>query len=85
MLTNASMPGTVKIGKTERPIQERIDELQTTGVPTPFVCEALFAAVDHTDAERRAHTRFRDFRINSNRECKDRSKIRPGAGAILGQ
>lgn len=74
ILSNASMPGTVKIGKTERHIQERLDELQTTGVPTPFVCEALFAAIDHTAAERCAHAHLKVVRVHPNREFFNASR-----------
>lgn len=37
VLTNPSMPGLVKIGKTtQKEVSERMTQLYTTGVPTPF-------------------------------------------------
>lgn len=68
VLSNESMPGTLKIGKTERPINQRIDELQTTGVPTPFMCEALFASNDYDSDERRIHKEFKACRVHPARE-----------------
>lgn len=39
LLTNACMPGIVKIGKTTRKdLLQRMKELYTTGVPVPFEC-----------------------------------------------
>ena len=39
LLTNEAMPGYVKIGFTERTVEERIEELsKPTGVPMPFDC-----------------------------------------------
>lgn len=39
LLTNACMPGIVKIGKTSRAdLQNRMKELYTTGVLVPFEC-----------------------------------------------
>ena len=38
-LTNAAMPGIVKIGMTDRDdIRRRMSDLYTTGVPLPFDC-----------------------------------------------
>ena len=40
VLTNPSMPGLVKIGKTARgDVNARLSELYSTGVPVPFECE----------------------------------------------
>ncbi|MDR1910121.1 MAG: GIY-YIG nuclease family protein, partial [Spirochaetaceae bacterium] len=38
VLTNPAMPGLVKIGKTTNEIQNRLNDLNTTGVPFPFDC-----------------------------------------------
>jgi len=39
VLTNPTMPGLVKIGKTSRDsVMARLSELYTTGVPLPFEC-----------------------------------------------
>lgn len=39
VLSNESMPELVKIGRTNRTVEQRIRELQSTGVPTPFKVE----------------------------------------------
>jgi len=36
ILSNPSMPGLVKIGRTHREVSTRMNELNSTGVPTPF-------------------------------------------------
>jgi len=45
VLSNAKMPGMVKIGSTTRRVEERVEELSgATGVPTPFTVEAYFSS-----------------------------------------
>ena len=36
VITNSAMPGFVKIGKTDRTIQERLRDLDKTNIPVPF-------------------------------------------------
>tara|TARA_B100000780_G_scaffold162481_1_gene113595 strand:+ start:237 stop:377 length:141 start_codon:yes stop_codon:yes gene_type:complete len=38
VLTNDSMPGLVKIGRTSGSIEKRMRDLYKTGVPIPFNC-----------------------------------------------
>ena len=38
VLTNPAMPKLVKIGKTGRGVETRLNDLYTTGVPLPFEC-----------------------------------------------
>ena len=39
VLTNAAMPGLVKIGKTaQKDLNKRLEQLYGTGVPVPFDC-----------------------------------------------
>lgn len=55
ILTNKSMPNTVKVGKTTKTPDNRAQELASTGVPTPFEIE-YYAFFDDMDAaERIAH------------------------------
>ena len=42
LLVNESFKGLMKVGITRRPVRQRLKELGTTGVPTPFVC--IYAA-----------------------------------------
>lgn len=72
ILTNAAMPGYIKIGlvesDTHQALQNRMRSLDSTGVPRPFDC--LYAAVvaDYAMVERSLHEVFADRRVRSNRE-----------------
>ena len=71
VLTNAAMPGIVKIGMTDRPdVQQRMGDLYTTGVPLPFDCVIAREIEDRAAAEieRALHTAFGPNRINPSRE-----------------
>ncbi len=70
ILSNAGMPGLVKIGRTERLPQSRAKELQTTGVPHPFVIEFTLHVSDCHLAERGVHQLLqrRGVRATSDRE-----------------
>ena len=46
VLSNSSMPGLLKVGYTVRSIEDRINELSSTGVPTRFDLE-FFCEVDN--------------------------------------
>lgn len=68
VLTNPAMPGIVKIGRTNRSVVARSEELWTTGVPAPFEvhCEVKFP--DCHLAEAIAHREFEEFRFSKSRE-----------------
>jgi formylglycine-generating enzyme required for sulfatase activity len=68
ILSNPSMPGLLKIGCTERGVEERIAELSSTGVPTPFEIEAIFESADPRQDEQQVHEVFRNHRLANNRE-----------------
>lgn len=69
VLTNPSMPGLVKIGKTTRgSIEVRLSELYSTGVPVPFECAYAGRVQDETRVERAFHLAFGPYRINPKRE-----------------
>jgi hypothetical protein len=69
VLTNAVMPGVVKIGKTDKEdVAMRVKELFTTGVPVPYDCVYACTVDDNTIAERSMHDRFSEHRINPKRE-----------------
>lgn len=71
LLTNACMPGIVKIGKTSRSnLQNRMKELYTTGVPIPFECAyACRIKLSHmSKLETALHNAFEPDRVNQNRE-----------------
>ncbi len=71
VLTNAMMPGIVKIGMTTRKdVQARMKELYGTGVPLPFKCEFACSvkASRCKELEHALHLAFHPYRINPNRE-----------------
>lgn len=68
ILTNESMPDFVKIGFTHGVVEERLRQLDRTGIPLPF--EVYYAAivVDAEKEERWLHSIFADRRVRDNRE-----------------
>lgn len=68
ILTNKAMPGLIKIGQTARTVQERADELYTTGVPIAFDIAHEFPCENHEKLERQMHTELEKHRFNENRE-----------------
>lgn len=68
ILSNPSMPGLLKIGKTTRDVGQRASELWQTGVPTPFVVEREFYSPNCDELEARAHEEFSEFRVSQGRE-----------------
>ena len=72
VLTNPAMPDLVKIGFTSRrDLNERMKDLQTTGVPLPFECAWALEVEDDQvgqNLELALHKSFRSHRINPNRE-----------------
>jgi len=69
VLTNSSMPGLVKIGKTsqDQP-RSRVAQLYTTGVPVPFDIEYACEVGDADAVESAPHQAFDPNRINPWRE-----------------
>jgi len=65
---NDSMEGIVKIGKTARHPNERLKELQTTGVPTPFRIVVAYFCFDPEALESSVHNSLSEFKVSSNRE-----------------
>lgn len=70
VLSNVSMPGLVKIGRTDRTLEQRISQLNTTGVPTPFVLEHSVTTSNSVMAEKEIHAALavRGVRNTGNRE-----------------
>jgi hypothetical protein len=68
VMTNESMPGIVKVGRTSLLPEDRARDLYTTGVPRPF--KVMYrSATSRLDAvERRAHESLEGSRINAGRE-----------------
>ncbi len=69
VLRNEAIPNLIKIGKTQRKdIQERMNELYSTGVPLPFECLWAGEVNDCRKIESILHNAFRHNRINPKRE-----------------
>ncbi len=62
------MPGLIKLGKTTTHPSQRMAELHSTGVPTPFTLELSATVTDCHFSERAAHTALAKFRVSGNRE-----------------
>ena len=69
IMSNPAFPNLLKIGKTSKdPTSNRINELNTTGVPYPFRCEYYALVTNHDLFERMVHKELNQFRTNENRE-----------------
>ncbi len=67
-LINQSMPGLVKVGHTTRTPEKRLQELDTTSVPTPFKIGAAFAVIEPEKCESSIHEELKEKRENKGRE-----------------
>jgi hypothetical protein len=79
VLTNAAMPGLIKIGKTSGDVADRIKQLDTTSLPLPFECFYAAEVADVDKVERAIHEAFGDHRIRKNREFFKISPDKPKA------
>ena len=68
VLTNPAMPKLVKIGKTVRGVEARLNDLYTTGVPLPFECAYAARVEDMDKLEKAFHNAFGPYRVNPRRE-----------------
>ncbi|MGL5902415.1 MAG: GIY-YIG nuclease family protein [Cetobacterium sp.] len=68
-LINPGMPGYVKIGKTKRDVEKRVNELSSsTGVPHKYACAYSIEVSDCHIVEKKLHEDFSQYRVNNNRE-----------------
>ena len=68
ILINEAMPGIIKIGWTDKSVEERMKELDRTATPLPFTCYYAKRVDDPTFVEQKLHQAFDEFRIRDNRE-----------------
>jgi len=69
VLSNPSMPGMVKIGRTAHDdANTRIAQLYTTGVPVPFTLEFAARVPNSDEVEKALHIAFAPHRVNPKRE-----------------
>lgn len=84
VLTNETMPGLVKIGRTTDDLATSIRGLFGTGVPLPF---ELFYACEVKDCkfvERQMHDAFGDHRVSKSREFFRIAPERVKAALLIG-
>ena len=67
ILTNESMPDTIKIGITDN-LERRIKELDNTSTPLPFECYYAVEVENANIIEKKIHEGLDDKRIRQNRE-----------------
>lgn len=67
-LSNPAMPGLLKVGQTTDYPEVRLQQLNTTGVPTSFLLEFCFRVDNAVLVEKEIHQNLSAFRYNSNRE-----------------
>lgn len=82
VLTNPSMPGLIKIGRTTNLPSQRMAELHSTGVPTPFQLEFCVEVEDCVAAEKAAHRALAEHRIASGREFF-RTSVKHAINSVL--
>lgn len=68
ILSNPSMPGYVKVGRTNTTLEQRLSELHSTGVPARFELELGLEVESSVEGERKAHNALSKFRPEKNRE-----------------
>lgn len=69
VLSNPAMPGLLKIGFTDRPVSERVRELNTgAGVPVDYDIEYTFPTYNGRQLERKVHRALNEYRVNKKRE-----------------
>ena len=64
ILTNEAMPGIIKIGWTDKSVEERMKELDKTATPLPFTCYFAKRVDEPTFVEAKLHQAFDEFRIS---------------------
>ena len=69
ILSTRDQPDILKIGMTQRPVEERVKEINSaTGVPIPYSARSVFRVSNAREAERRVFERLDSFRIRKDRE-----------------
>ena len=67
ILTNESMPGYIKIGKTQN-LKQRLANIDNTSIPLPFEIHSAFEFENYGSVERTIHSAFDFCRVNPKRE-----------------
>ena len=86
VLTNAAMPGLVKIGHSVNGGKTRARDIYQTGVPLPFDVAFEMLVDDSYEIEQRVHSWLSPYRVSDNREffrCDVEDAIESVIGAYL--
>ena len=67
-LVNTKMPGLLKIGYTNTSVNNRLSQLNSTGIPVPFELGACFLVNKPSECEKQIHTKLRPYRLSDKRE-----------------
>jgi hypothetical protein len=67
ILTNQSMPDTIKVGITDN-LNRRVKELDNTSTPLPFECYYAVEVENASAIEKKIHEGLDDKRVRQNRE-----------------
>ena len=84
ILINEAMPGYTKVGKTTTSVEQRMLELDTTGIPLPFECYYAARVSDVNFAEKTLHDAFDDRRVRQRREYFKIDPERVRSALLLG-
>lgn len=68
VMSNPSFTDLLKIGWTREHPNIRANDLNTTGIPTPFVVEYVIITQDGSKLEKKIHNHIKTYRVNTNRE-----------------
>lgn len=70
ILSNESMPNVYKIGMTTNTVRQRIQELNTTGIPKSFKPEKIFEIPENflRSVERQAHRKLKQKKFHHGKE-----------------
>jgi hypothetical protein len=68
ILTNPMFPDLTKIGFTTKSVEDRMDQLDSTGLPEPFVEHYRIRCINPKLVESRLHSHFSSKRYKENRE-----------------
>ena len=79
VITNATMPGLVKIGVTSGDLEGRMRQLDNTSVPVPFECFYAAEVENPERVEQAIHEAFDDSRVRRSREFFRLSPDKPKA------
>lgn len=84
VLINEAMPGYTKVGKTTTSVEQRMKELDSTGVPLPFECFYAARVANCHQTEKLLHDAFMDNRVRQRREFFQISPERVASALKIG-